>query len=799
MGVIGAHGLAAACRAWGRSRPDDPAIVEMDRTWTWASLGAWAGSIAAEVRSGVRLPGDLRVAVEPPMTAAGVAMLHGVAIAGVQAIVIPPRWTPSERTSLLATTRPRLLLSACDEVVGDHGDDVPILDVRGLDGQGREAHTPATGSAPESGAELVVPTSGTTSAPRLARLPIAAIDASAAAWLAVLPAATGWLLSLGLAHVAGIGIVARAAAEGVPVIVTAAGDTLGASLRRPRVSHASLVAAQLHRLLDEPESGPSDGLRCVLLGGGPIPTPLLGRALGLGWPVWPSYGQTETASGVVASAPDDARGWPDRAGRALPGVSLRVRPATGAPSADPAPTVPPADAGLGELEVRGPMVFSGYLEDPGSTLTRLPGDGWLRTGDLAELDADGRVRIVDRLGDLIIVGGENVAPAAVEAALEVVHGVREAAVVGVPDAAWGEAVVAVVVPEAGADPADADLLAATGASLAPFRRPRRILRSAALPRGTAQKLLRRALRGPAADATALGWPSGDTSPRDADSGLEPRVVLADDGQPLCVRAAPRLPGDTRPALLVLHATLSSGAQLLRMAAELAPVARLVLLDRRGSGGSLVARPGPVDVARHVEDAAQVLAACGEPGAIVLGHSFGGVVGLELSARHPGLVAGLMAWEPPYMPLAPTDDRGRLERVAALVARAHAQRGPGAAVRVFMDVVSPGAWERLRPAQQAALEATGDGVLADVAMRGLEPGGLRAIRAPVVLGTGGASEAFYAPIAAAVAARIPGAAVRSIAGLGHSAPIVTPGPIAALVRSLIPPSSVSPPSRQEPAP
>jgi O-succinylbenzoic acid--CoA ligase len=641
-----------------------------------------------------------------------------------------------------------------------------------------------------SAAELIVPTSGTTAEARLARLPLAAVDASAAAWGAVLPPATGWLLSLGLAHVAGIGIVARAAAAGIAVTVAPSGEDLSVSLARPGVSHASVVATQLHRLLDAVgDAPPPTGLRCLLLGGGPIPPALLIRALDAAWPAWPSFGQTETASGIAAADPDRARAHPEQAGRALPGVELRIRGAGSAMG-----TTDAAD-GVGELEVRGPMTFAGYLDDPAGTAARVTPDGWLRTGDLAELARDGGVRIIDRLDDVVIVGGENVAPVAVEAALAELPGVREAAVVGVPDPDWGQAPVAIVVPRSGQDPDDADLLTAAAGRLPGIARPRRILRRAALPRGGAEKLLRRALRGPAAAATAIVLPT----PGDRGPAMEPRIVLADDGQPLLVRAASRVPGDDRPALLLLHATLSSGAQLLRLAADLTPHARVIALDRRGSGGSRMADAAPVDVARHVEDAAQVLAACGETEAVVVGHSFGGVVGLELAARRPELVRALAAWEPPYLPLASEPDREQLVRVASLVQRAHAAHGSAGAARVFMEVVSPGAWERLRPAQREALEAEGNGVLADAAMPGLDPDGLRAIHIPVRLGTGDASEPIYAPIAAALATRIPGATVAALPGLRHFAPIVTPGPVADLVRSLLLPSSDPSPSTQEPIP
>ena len=816
--MTGRPGLAAAAAHWAGVRPATPAIIEGAVAWTWQELWRRADAVAEVVRAAGVAGRSVRIALEPPGGALGVVSLHAVALAGVQVVLVPPRWRDAEVAELLAVTAPALVLHAGGRT---YPAAVRTGDLRDIHAAGSAADVRASRGA----AELVLPTSGTTARPRLVRLPVDRIDASAAAWVQVLPEATAWLLSLGLAHVAGVGIVARAAAAGVPVVVAAAGASLDAALVSgafpeaaatpaiPPMSHVSLVATQLARVLTATGDGPpARSLRAAIIGGGPIPAALVERALAAGWPVWPSYGSTETASGVVAAPPELARRHPWSAGVALPGVELRID----------GPTSPGRGAGRrspGELLVRGPMVCAGYLDDPGAADARLSSDGWLRTGDQAELDADGRLRVLDRLDDLIISGGENVAPAEVEAVLGALPGVREAAVVGAPDAEWGSVPVAIVAPVLGGDPTDAELLAGARRELAGFRAPRRILRTAALPRGGAEKVLRRTLRGQVAGATAAGaMAAGATAAGAMAAGataagamaaarppipergpdLELRTVLADDGQSLRVRAAPRIPGDARPAVLVLHATLSSSAQLLRLAGELRPDARVLLLDRRGSGGSRMVSAAAVPVARHAADAAQVLAACGETDAIVVGHSFGGVVALELAAHHPTVVRGVVAWEPPYIPLAPLPERDRLARVADLVLQAHRSRGPAGAARLFMDTVSPGAWERLRPAQQEALGAEGDGVLADAAMPELAPDSLARIRVPVVLGIGGASEPFYAPIAEAIRDLIPGTRLARLPGLRHHAPIVTAGPVADLVRPMLAAAHPQrPPTAQEP--
>jgi O-succinylbenzoic acid--CoA ligase len=220
------------------------------------------------------------------------------------------------------------------------------------------------------------------------------------------------------------------------------------TLEAGEVTLASLVPTMLVRLRDAGlESAP--GLRAIALGGGPIPAGLLDWAAEAGIPVTPVYGMTETSSQVVAGSP----------GRPLEGVELRI------------------GAG-GEILVRGPMVAPGAAG----------ADGWLHTGDLGRLDGDGRLRVEGRLKELIVTGGENVAPLEVEQALLAHPAVADAAVVGRPDPEWGEAIAAFVVLR---EPAREDELRAwCRARLAPYKVPKRIEPVEALPRTAAGKLLR---------------------------------------------------------------------------------------------------------------------------------------------------------------------------------------------------------------------------------------------------------------------------------------------------------------------
>jgi O-succinylbenzoic acid--CoA ligase len=206
---------------------------------------------------------------------------------------------------------------------------------------------------------------------------------------------------------------------------------------------------------------------------------LLARARTAGLPVVTTYGMTETASGVAVGGLDEATLADPSALRPLPGVELRI--------ADP-------DArGVGGIEVRGPMVFAGYLDDPTATAERLR-DGWLDTADVGRIDVNGCLHVLDRRDDLIVSGGENVSPAEVEAVLLAHPDVLDAAVIGRPDPAWGSVPVAVVALAAGSALTDAGLERHCRERLAGYKVPVHFHRVAELPRNAAGKLLRRDLR-----------------------------------------------------------------------------------------------------------------------------------------------------------------------------------------------------------------------------------------------------------------------------------------------------------------
>jgi O-succinylbenzoic acid--CoA ligase len=322
---------------------------------------------------------------------------------------------------------------------------------------------PALAKPPETGAPLrstfdpdavhtLIRTSGTTGEPKLVELTYANHVASALASADGLGVEPGdrWLCPLPLHHVGGLNVLIRSVINKTTVVLHERFDVerVRATFEAGEVTLASLVPTMLARLRDA-GLREAPGLRAIALGGGPIPAPLLEWAAEVGIPVVPVYGMTETCSQVVAGSP----------GRPLRGVELDI-------GAD------------GEILVRGAMVAPGAVA----------ADGWLHTGDLGELDADGRLRVLGRLKELIVTGGENVAPLEVEQALLAHPAVIDAGVAGLPDPNWGEAVTAFVVLSEPADPND--LRAWCRERLAPFKVPKAIRAVERLPRNAGGKLLR---------------------------------------------------------------------------------------------------------------------------------------------------------------------------------------------------------------------------------------------------------------------------------------------------------------------
>ena len=756
--------LAAAASVPG------PAVVDGGLRWSWHDLDEHADAVARGLVGAGARPGD-RVVLLGPSSAAAVAMLHGAARRGVVVAPVGPGRTESELAAAVAAIDPRLVVVAAGAESGSApaGIGRPVIALDDLIRSGRARGTPAVTDEPPRdpvAPVVVILTSGTTGRPRPAILSTAALTASAAAWLAALQPATGWLLALGLGHVAGLGVAWRAALSGVPLVV-ADPDPLAiaaALADDPAPSHVSLVPTMLARLLDAVHDGPPPAtLRAVLLGGGPIPAELVRRALVAGWPIVPTYGLTEAGSGVTALPLGEAALHPESAGRALPGVELRI--------ADP------DDSGVGEIVVHTPARFSGYRDDPVATAAAFIDGDWLRTGDLGRLDPHGRLLVLDRRLDRIVRGGENLSPAEVEAALLAHPAIAAAAVVARRDPGFGQVPVAAIVLRPGVpDPGDEALALHCRSRLSGFKVPVAFTRLEALPMTASGKLRRAELR------ARLDADADDARP----AAAEPSVPagLRHLARPGGVRLASRSLGNGPVHLVLLHGTLSTGAQLSGLVRLLAAPGDLTVhaLDRRGSGESRLADPTPLAIEVHLDDLAALLDSQGVRTAALVGVSFGGVVALEFAAARPERTLSVVAFEPPYGPLADAKTRRAFGAVGALTERAFRAGGAPRAAETFLRGVAGGrAWDRLPERSKAFLAEEGASAYVDAGLRGLDPSRLAQIRVPVTIMTGDASGPIYGPIAAALVERVPGARRVQLPGMSHASPITDPGPIAAAVR------------------
>ncbi|MCZ2827928.1 o-succinylbenzoate--CoA ligase [Modestobacter sp. VKM Ac-2986] len=277
----------------------------------------------------------------------------------------------------------------------------------------------------EPGTDVVVVTSGSTGGRKGVLLSSAALRASATATLDRLGGAGSWLLALPTSAVGGLQVLVRSALAGREPAVLARGERLADAVNRLPDGdrrYTSLVPTQLRRYLaEEPEVLAS--FAAVLVGGAATDAGLLDAARAAGVPVRTTYGMSETAGGCVYD------------GVPLDGVSVRIREG---------------------IELAGPVLAHGYRLDPAGTGTAFR-DGWFATRDAGSLAADGTLTVHGRLDDVVISGGVNVSPQAVEAVLREHPAVADAVVAGLPDPTWGQRVVAAVVPAPGAVPDLAEL------------------------------------------------------------------------------------------------------------------------------------------------------------------------------------------------------------------------------------------------------------------------------------------------------------------------------------------------------
>ena len=486
-------------------------ITGGDRAIGWADMDARSSRVAQGLLA-AGLAAQDRVAFLDKNGFEYFEVLFGGAKANVVNVAVNWRLAPAEMAYVINDAAARVLFVGPDFlghldtmegslksiekiiVIGGHGrhDDYETWLAR------HPAVDPTVPSAPDDVA-MQLYTSGTTGLPKGAMLTNANLGA-------LIPHVSGlWqfdessvnLVCMPLFHIGGSGWALVGMATGGHAILFR--EFLPAeilvALERHRVSNALFVPAMLQVLAAAPGAAARDyrALRSIIYGASPITNEVLVRAMRtFRCPFVQVYGLTETTGAITQLAPEDHVTDGPRArllrsaGKPFPSVELKV--------VDPATEQPcPAEV-VGELWTRSAQNFKGYWARPEDTARTVTADGWLKTGDAGYLDADGYLFLTDRVKDMIISGGENIYPAEVENALAEHPAIADVAVIGVPDAHWGETVKAIVVSRPGVDPSPDQIIAFARQRLAHYKCPTSVDFAETLPRNPSGKLLKRELR-----------------------------------------------------------------------------------------------------------------------------------------------------------------------------------------------------------------------------------------------------------------------------------------------------------------
>lgn len=492
-------------RRSAESYPDRLALRCGPITWSFAELDREATRRARRLATAGGQAGA-RVAVLAQNGADYVVTVHALTRLGAVLVPLNTRLTLDEHCWQLADVRADLLVS--DAAFGARAAEIrhrmpelPQATLADAAPEGvvalgvlAEDARPLRGEIDLSATQAIIYTSGTTGQPKGAL-----ITYGMQWWNAVASALNlghdpqdRWLACLPFYHIGGLSILLRSVIYGIGVVALELehfdAGAVNEAIVAEGVTIISVVAVMLQRMLaalDEGQTGHTypPALRCVLLGGGPAPRPLLEDCAGRHIPVVQTYGLTESCSQAATLAPEDALRKLGSAGKPLLPVQLRIVDEEGGIAARGEP---------GGIELRGPTITPGYADRPDATAAAFH-EGWLATGDVGYLDAEGYLYVLDRRVDLIISGGENVYPAEIEATLLAHPDVEEAGVCGVADARWGQAPVAFVRLRGGSTITRDDVLAYAAERLARYKAPKAVYIVAALPRTSSGKLMRREL------------------------------------------------------------------------------------------------------------------------------------------------------------------------------------------------------------------------------------------------------------------------------------------------------------------
>lgn len=492
---------------WAADRPDRIAMREEDRVFTYAELEERTARVATALAEAGLEKGD-RIAWIGKNSDLYFTLFFGAARAGIVMAPIGWRLSPTEWAFIVNDTKAKIVFTGpgfdavADQLAGklDHGPRIIGADAARalIDATPRAAFMP---SGPDD-AVLQLYTSGTTGHPKGAVLSNRNLFALRKNSADLDLPYTKWeddeavLVAMPCAHIGGTGLGIMALAAGLPGVILAEFNPEGVfdAVEQHGVTRFFIVPAALQMLLMHPRCASVDysRLKYILYGAAPIPLELLRQCIRMfGAEFIQAYGMTETTGTICMLPPEDHDPEGNErmrsAGKPLPGVEIRI---VGADGRDV------STGEVGEVVTRSSNNMLGYWNLPEATAKTMTDDGWIHTGDAGYMDADGYLYIHDRVKDMIISGGENVYPAEVESAIYGHPAVQEVAVIGVPDAKWGETVKAVCVPKPGMTIDEADVIAWARERIAAFKAPRSIDVIEALPRNASGKILRKDLRAP---------------------------------------------------------------------------------------------------------------------------------------------------------------------------------------------------------------------------------------------------------------------------------------------------------------
>ncbi|MDQ1144643.1 O-succinylbenzoic acid--CoA ligase [Bacillus sp. SORGH_AS 510] len=472
--------------------PERTAVYFNEQTLTFKELYERSFKTAGQLQAlGVRKNDYMAVLLKNHLDT--IVILFALQLLGVKAVILNNRLTPAELVWQLNDSKAALLLvedslSDIEEAIRVEIPSLATVTKSGLFNV--EAKTPVIQEEINlSDTCTIMYTSGTTGHPK------GVIQTYGNHWWSSIGSALNlgfmerdcWLCAVPLFHISGYSILMRSVIYGMPIVLHENFDverTLE-DITKKNVTIMSVVGTMLTKIIDTLEERRlPPHFRCMLLGGGPAPLPLLQSCLEKDIPVYQTYGMTESSSQIVTLSPEYSLAKLGSAGKPLFPAQLQIR-------TEDERSAEPGEAG--EIVVKGPNVTPGYLNRPDATKDKVR-NGWFYTGDIGYLDEDGFLYVIDRRSDLIISGGENIYPAEIESVLLAHPNVAEAGVTGIEDTKWGQVPVAFIVLRNAKTVEEDELRQFCLQRLAKYKVPKAFYFTERLPRNAAKKLLRRNLR-----------------------------------------------------------------------------------------------------------------------------------------------------------------------------------------------------------------------------------------------------------------------------------------------------------------